>query len=51
MHYCASLISVCVCVFALFLGWLIKMTISVPEEMDALMDEATYERYIKSIED
>ncbi|KAL7870969.1 hypothetical protein SRHO_G00084660 [Serrasalmus rhombeus] len=32
-------------------GWLIKMTISVPEELDALMDEAAYERYIRSIED
>ncbi|XP_060778818.1 glycine cleavage system protein H (aminomethyl carrier), a [Neoarius graeffei] len=32
-------------------GWLIKMTISIPEEVDALMDEAAYERYIKSIED
>ncbi|MCI4379482.1 glycine cleavage system protein H (aminomethyl carrier), a [Pangasianodon hypophthalmus] len=32
-------------------GWLMKMTISVPEELEALMDEAAYERYIKSIED
>ncbi|XP_062860572.1 glycine cleavage system protein H (aminomethyl carrier), a [Trichomycterus rosablanca] len=32
-------------------GWLIKMTISVPEELNSLMDEAAYERYIKSIED
>ncbi|XP_072551326.1 glycine cleavage system protein H (aminomethyl carrier), a [Salminus brasiliensis] len=32
-------------------GWLIKMTISKPEEVDALMDEAAYERYIRSIED
>ncbi|XP_059421308.1 glycine cleavage system H protein, mitochondrial-like [Carassius carassius] len=32
-------------------GWLIKMTVSVPEELDGLMDEAAYERYIKSIED
>ncbi|XP_053478538.1 glycine cleavage system protein H (aminomethyl carrier), a [Ictalurus furcatus] len=32
-------------------GWLIKMTVSVPEELDALMDEAAYNRYIKSIED
>ncbi|TSL75302.1 Glycine cleavage system H protein, mitochondrial [Bagarius yarrelli] len=32
-------------------GWLMKMTVSVPEEVDALMDEAAYERYIKSIED
>ncbi|KAF7699350.1 glycine cleavage system protein H (aminomethyl carrier), a [Silurus meridionalis] len=32
-------------------GWLIKMTISIPKELDSLMDEAAYERYIKSIED
>lgn len=28
-----------------------KMTLSVPEELNGLMDEAAYERYIKSIED
>lgn len=28
-----------------------KMTLSVPEELDGLMDEAAYERYIKSIDD
>lgn len=33
-----------------FVGWLIKMTIDKPSELDALMDEAAYERYIKSIE-
>ncbi|XP_041651996.1 glycine cleavage system H protein, mitochondrial-like [Cheilinus undulatus] len=32
-------------------GWLMKMTITKPEELDALMDEAAYERYIRSIED
>ncbi|XP_012696750.1 glycine cleavage system protein H (aminomethyl carrier), a [Clupea harengus] len=32
-------------------GWLVKMTITKPEELDSLMDEAAYERYIKSIED
>ncbi|KAK1784990.1 hypothetical protein P4O66_018416 [Electrophorus voltai] len=32
-------------------GWLIKMTVSVPEELDALMDEAAYEKYVRSIED
>ncbi|KAF5892796.1 glycine cleavage system H protein, mitochondrial-like [Clarias magur] len=32
-------------------GWLIKMTVSVPEELDALMDEAAYKRYIKSMEE
>ncbi|XP_069019703.1 glycine cleavage system H protein, mitochondrial-like isoform X2 [Embiotoca jacksoni] len=32
-------------------GWLMKMTIANPAELDPLMDEATYERYIRSIED
>ncbi|KAG8012607.1 Glycine cleavage system H protein [Nibea albiflora] len=32
-------------------GWLMKMTIAKPAELDALMDEAAYERYIRSIED
>lgn len=32
-------------------GWLMKMTIAKPEELDTLMDEAAYERYIRSIED
>ncbi|XP_034541284.1 glycine cleavage system H protein, mitochondrial-like [Notolabrus celidotus] len=32
-------------------GWLMKMTIANPAELDALMDEAAYERYIRSIED
>ncbi|XP_062403492.1 glycine cleavage system protein H (aminomethyl carrier), a [Sardina pilchardus] len=32
-------------------GWLMKMTITNPAELDSLMDEAAYERYIKSIED
>nr|XP_020468162.1 glycine cleavage system H protein, mitochondrial-like [Monopterus albus] len=32
-------------------GWLIKMTIANPAELDTLMDEAAYERYIRSIED
>ncbi|XP_029993271.1 glycine cleavage system protein H (aminomethyl carrier), a [Sphaeramia orbicularis] len=32
-------------------GWLMKMTIAKPDELDALMDEAAYERYIRSIED
>ncbi|XP_029951738.1 glycine cleavage system H protein, mitochondrial-like [Salarias fasciatus] len=31
-------------------GWLMKMTITNPTELDALMDEAAYERYIRSIE-
>lgn len=33
------------------IGWLMKMTIAKPTELDALMDEAAYERYIRSIED
>nr|XP_046248956.1 glycine cleavage system H protein, mitochondrial-like [Scatophagus argus] len=32
-------------------GWLMKMTIANPAELDTLMDEAAYERYIRSIED
>uniref|UniRef100_A0A3P9I3Y6 Glycine cleavage system H protein n=1 Tax=Oryzias latipes TaxID=8090 RepID=A0A3P9I3Y6_ORYLA len=32
-------------------GWLMKMTIAKPAELDSLMDEAAYERYIRSIED
>lgn len=32
-------------------GWLMKMTIGNPAELDALMDEAAYDRYIRSIED
>ncbi|CAL1592337.1 unnamed protein product [Knipowitschia caucasica] len=32
-------------------GWLMKMTIAKPAELDVLMDEASYERYIRSIED
>ncbi|XP_072290971.1 glycine cleavage system H protein, mitochondrial-like [Eucyclogobius newberryi] len=32
-------------------GWLMKMTVAKPAELDALMDEAAYERYIRSIED
>ncbi|XP_075998709.1 glycine cleavage system H protein, mitochondrial-like [Genypterus blacodes] len=32
-------------------GWLMKMTIANPAELEALMDEASYERYIRSIED
>ncbi|XP_076879722.1 glycine cleavage system protein H (aminomethyl carrier), b [Brachyhypopomus gauderio] len=31
-------------------GWLIKMTIENPGELEALMDEAAYEKYIKSLE-
>ncbi|XP_051916282.1 glycine cleavage system protein H (aminomethyl carrier), a [Hippocampus zosterae] len=32
-------------------GWLMKMTIAKPSELDSLMDEAAYERYVRSIED
>ncbi|XP_074014180.1 glycine cleavage system H protein, mitochondrial [Numenius arquata] len=31
-------------------GWLIKMTVENPTELDELMNEDAYERYIKSIE-
>ncbi|NWI25890.1 GCSH protein, partial [Sula dactylatra] len=32
-------------------GWLIKMTVENPAELDELMNEEAYEKYIKSIED
>uniref|UniRef100_G1N4L6 Glycine cleavage system H protein n=1 Tax=Meleagris gallopavo TaxID=9103 RepID=G1N4L6_MELGA len=32
-------------------GWLIKMTVEKPAELDELMSEDAYEKYIKSIED
>uniref|UniRef100_A0A6J0UT87 Glycine cleavage system H protein n=1 Tax=Pogona vitticeps TaxID=103695 RepID=A0A6J0UT87_9SAUR len=32
-------------------GWLIKMTVENPSELDELMSEDTYEKYIKSIEE
>ncbi|XP_068267508.1 glycine cleavage system H protein, mitochondrial [Nyctibius grandis] len=32
-------------------GWLIKMTVENPAELDELMNEDAYEKYIKSIED
>ncbi|KAJ7426455.1 Glycine cleavage system H protein, mitochondrial [Willisornis vidua] len=32
-------------------GWLIKMTVANPAELDELMTEDAYEKYIKSIED
>lgn len=31
-------------------GWLVKMTIEKPAELDALMDEAAYEKLIKSLD-
>uniref|UniRef100_UPI00398E6254 glycine cleavage system H protein, mitochondrial-like n=1 Tax=Pristiophorus japonicus TaxID=55135 RepID=UPI00398E6254 len=32
-------------------GWLIKMTLDNPAEVDELMDEEAYEKFLKSIED
>ncbi|XP_040185091.1 glycine cleavage system H protein, mitochondrial [Rana temporaria] len=32
-------------------GWLIKMTVDVPAELDDLMSEDAYEKYVKSIEE
>ncbi|XP_044126179.1 glycine cleavage system H protein, mitochondrial [Bufo gargarizans] len=32
-------------------GWLIKVTVDVPSELDDLMSEDAYEKYVKSIED
>lgn len=31
-------------------GWLIKMSIEKPAELDELMDEASYEKFIKSLD-
>ncbi|XP_028812529.1 glycine cleavage system protein H (aminomethyl carrier), b [Denticeps clupeoides] len=31
-------------------GWLIKMTINNPGELDALMDESAYEKFVKSLD-
>ncbi|XP_032416199.1 glycine cleavage system protein H (aminomethyl carrier), b [Xiphophorus hellerii] len=32
-------------------GWLIKMTIERPEELDKLMDQPAYDKFIKSLEE
>ncbi|XP_044058706.1 glycine cleavage system protein H (aminomethyl carrier), b [Siniperca chuatsi] len=32
-------------------GWLIKMTIEKPEELDSLMDQAAYDKFIKSLDE
>ncbi|NXW03296.1 GCSH protein, partial [Fregetta grallaria] len=32
-------------------GWLIKMTVENPADLDELMNEDAYEKYIKSIEE
>ncbi|MED6267634.1 hypothetical protein CHARACLAT_014202 [Characodon lateralis] len=32
-------------------GWLIKMTIEKPEELDKLMDQPAYDKFIKSLEE
>lgn len=32
-------------------GWLIKMALSNPSELEGLMSEEAYEKYIKSIEE
>lgn len=34
-----------------FPGWLLKMTIEKPEELESLMDEPAYEKFIKSLEE
>ncbi|CAI5645495.1 unnamed protein product [Oreochromis niloticus] len=31
-------------------GWIIKMTIEKPEELDGLMDQAAYDKFVKSLE-
>ncbi|KAK7913114.1 hypothetical protein WMY93_013325 [Mugilogobius chulae] len=32
-------------------GWLIKMNIEKPEELDGLMDQSVYDKFVKSLED
>ncbi|XP_033838838.1 glycine cleavage system protein H (aminomethyl carrier), b [Periophthalmus magnuspinnatus] len=32
-------------------GWLIKMSIEKPEELDGLMDQSAYDKFVKSLED
>lgn len=32
-------------------GWLIKMTIEKPEEVESLMDQAAYDTFLKSLEE
>ncbi|CAG5856008.1 unnamed protein product [Menidia menidia] len=32
-------------------GWLIKMTIAKPEELDSLMDQAAYDKFVKSLDE
>eukprot|EP00066_Takifugu_rubripes_P005739 XP_003970020.2 PREDICTED: glycine cleavage system H protein, mitochondrial-like [Takifugu rubripes] len=32
-------------------GWLLKMTIEKPEELESLMDEPAYEKFVKSLEE
>ncbi|XP_030269167.1 glycine cleavage system protein H (aminomethyl carrier), b [Sparus aurata] len=32
-------------------GWLIKMTIGKPEELDGLMDQPAYDKFLKSLEE
>ncbi|KAG8437641.1 hypothetical protein GDO86_008380 [Hymenochirus boettgeri] len=33
------------------MGWLIKMTVDKPSELEELMSEDAYEKYVKSLED
>uniref|UniRef100_A0A3Q2QDU7 Glycine cleavage system H protein n=1 Tax=Fundulus heteroclitus TaxID=8078 RepID=A0A3Q2QDU7_FUNHE len=32
-------------------GWLIKMTVEKPEELEKLMDQAAYDKFVKSLEE
>lgn len=47
---CSIMIYLILSDFNIIIGWLMKMTIAKPAELDSLMDEAAYERYIRSIE-
>lgn len=36
------------CMFSLFKGWLIKLNLANPSELDALMNEEQYQEFLKS---
>lgn len=36
--------------YILFIGWLFKLELTKPEELDKLMDEKQYEEYLKTDE-
>lgn len=44
-------IEIQVVVFFFHTGWLIKMTIEKSEELDGLMDQDAYDKFVKSLEE